>query len=91
MNSKFPKKIDSKDLKLKDIPKPYSDYYDLSIFALTFDVRAETKNYPSSYYYKGEDINNAGEHSTISELRYHLFVEQRKWNHRCCDPDPATM
>lgn len=91
MVSKFPKIIDSKDLKQQDIPKPNSDYFDIGMFALTFDVVAETKKYPSSYYYKGRDINNAGDHSTISELRYHLFVEQRKWNHRCCDPDPETM
>lgn len=85
---KFKKKsiIASKKLRIEDIPKEDDDYDKISEFALTYDIKKEFNGYKYS-----NDIDKAGEHSTINELRCHLYVEQRRWNHLQKDPDKKTM
>jgi hypothetical protein len=81
-----PNIITSLELKASDLPPPNTSWQKLSQFALTFDPREI-----GTYAEKSADLGNAAESRAISELRAHLFVEQRRWNHFGRQPDLKTF
>ncbi len=80
------KKIPSDKLKIEDMPDLNEDYFEISDFILSFDIKKL-----DYYYEKANDLNNAGEHSSISELRCHLYIEHRRWNHFGEEIDNVTF
>ena len=82
----FPEIIPTEELSLQQIPCENSDWNKVAKFALTFDPR-ETPHYGKL----ANDLKNVNESSTLAELRCHLFVEQRRWNHFGREPDPESL
>ncbi|EDM26742.1 shikimate kinase [Lentisphaera araneosa HTCC2155] len=78
--------IKTSDLKLENLPDLSASWRIVSRFALTFDP-TEIGDYGE----KSGDLDNVSEESNIVELRSHLYVEQRRWNHFGDDPDEETM
>ncbi len=68
--------IRSTDLKKTDLPPVNANWAQISSFALTYDPREM-----GSYGIKAGTLSNASPASSIIELRAHLYVEQRRWNH----------
>lgn len=81
-----PSIIPTADLTLRHVPLPDAAWKVLATFALTFDP-IEMNQYGQA----AADVNNAGEGSSLVELRAHLYVEQRRWNHFCCEPDRIAL
>ena len=81
-----PKIIPTQSVDIQDVPVPGDKWEKLSLFALTFDPLEM-----GTYGQRAADLNNASSNSSISELRAHLYVEQRRWNHFCREPDNLTM
>lgn len=79
------KTIPTSELKRESIPSA-TDWHSLTKFALTFDP-AESVGYGKL----AGDVSNATDASSIAELRYHLYVEQRRWNHLGEPPDQTSM
>lgn len=79
--------IRSDQLKVEDIPRSRADWLEFSIFALRFDPKVLGR---IGYGKQVTDLNNATSDSSINELRAHLYVEQRRWNHFGRDPDYRT-
>lgn len=69
-------------LRLEQVPAAKDPWHLICRFALTFDPR-EMGEYAES----ASDLNNVHEGSSLVALRAHLYVEQRRWNHYCRDPD----
>lgn len=82
----FPKTISTEKLELKDLPTREARWKNMAAFALTFDPGEI-----GEYGQEGADLNNASSKSTLSELRAHLYIEQRRWNHFGQEPDESTM
>lgn len=81
-----PKTIPTASLRLEDVPTVNSKWEAMSAFALTFDLLE------AAYYgEKLADLGNASSDSSLAELRAHLFVEQRRWNHFGEEPDEISM
>jgi hypothetical protein len=81
-----PRIIPTASLKLDDIPASDANWKKLAAFALTFDPREM-----GDYGQKAADLNNALANSSLAELRAHLYVEQRRWNHFGKEPEGDTM
>ncbi len=64
--------VKSSELHLHDVPKSDSEIKFIKEFALTFDIH-ESHNYVS--------ISDKLEDLSISDLRFILYTEQRRWNH----------
>ena len=64
--------ISNKSLRVKTIPSPEANYFDISEFALTFDGY----DLPNC-----ADLANSRSAVTLSELRAVLFFEQRRYRH----------
>jgi hypothetical protein len=81
-----PRPIPTASLRLEDVPTPNSKWETISTFALTFDL-------PEAAHYgeKLADLGNASSNSSLAELRAHLYVEQRRWNHFCVNPDEVSI
>ena len=78
--------ISTESLKLGDVPTPESKWAKLAAFALTFDPHEM-----GDYGKKASDPNNISQNSLVVELRAHLYVEQRRWNHFGQEPDKVAM
>jgi len=78
--------ITSEALKASDLPPPMTSWQKLTQFALTFDPK-EIGDYAG----KSAALGNATEDCTVAELRAHLFVEQRRWNHFGRPPDQEVL
>jgi hypothetical protein len=78
-NSKI---IHSNNISLADVPDPKDNMKRIFDFALTFDPK-ELKDQGANLG-KLDDVN---QDSTLSELRAHLYFEQRRWNHYGRLPD----
>jgi hypothetical protein len=81
-----PKIIPTASLKLDAVPASEVKWQKLAAFALTFDPHEM-----GEYRQKSADLSNASMNSSITELRAHLYVEQRRWNHLCREPDENIM
>lgn len=81
-----PQIIPTTSLKLNDVPAPEAKWQKLAAFALTFDPREM-----GDYAQIAADLNNASSNSSLAELRAHLYVEQRRWNHFGREPDRDAM
>jgi hypothetical protein len=79
--------IHTNDLTLRHVPLPNAAWKALAAFALTFDPIELTGQHGD----KAADLSNADEGSSLVELRAHLYVEQRRWNHFGREPDSVTM
>jgi hypothetical protein len=80
--------IPSDKLTLRAIPRSKANWSELSRFALTFDPTiVDIRGYGT----KAGDLSNATKDSSINQLRAHLYVEQRRWNHYCREPDMQTL
>ncbi len=64
--------ISNKSLRVKTIPSPEANYFDISEFALTF----EGYDLPNC-----TELANSRSAVTLSELRAVLFFEQRRYRH----------
>lgn len=82
----FPSLIPTASLKLEDVPSPEAKWEKLAVFALTFEP-SETGDYGE----KAADLSNVSSNSRLVELRAHLYVEQRRWNHYNEEPDAEAM
>lgn len=83
---KMPPIIQTGELKISDLPPINASWQQIASFALTFD--------PKEIGYYGEDaaqLSNAKSTSGLAELRAHLYVEQRRWNHFGKEPDSGTL
>ena len=80
--------IRSDQLKIEDIPRSRADWSEFSAFALRFDPTVLGR---IGHGKQVVDLNNATSDSSINQLRAHLYVEQRRWNHFCREPDYRTM
>ena len=76
--------IATADMRLGDVPPVDASYDVISRFALTFDPR-EAKSFESL------NSRTLPLSADLQQLRYHLYVEQRRWNHRCQFPDARTV
>lgn len=82
----IPRIIPTASLTLDDVPFPEAKWRTLADFATTFDP-CEIDDYGA----KTADLDNALSTSSLVELRSHLYVEQRRWNHFGEEPDGDTM
>ena len=87
LNEDILNRISSDQLKIEDIPRSRADWSEFSAFALRFDPKVLGR---IGYGKQVADLNNATKDSSINELRAHLFIEQRRWNHFGRDPDYRT-
>ena len=78
--------IKTSDLRVENLPDLGASWRVVSRFALTFDP-VEIGDYGE----KSGDLDNICDESSVVELRSHLYVEQRRWNHFGDDPDDETM
>jgi hypothetical protein len=80
--------IPSDMLKVADIPRSKATWTEIASFALTFDTTiVEIRGYGT----QAGDLSNATKDLSINQLRAHLYVEQRRWNHYCREPDMHTI
>jgi hypothetical protein len=82
----FPECIPTEQLKQSDVPNASAPWSIIGLFALTFD-----KKELDPYQLKDQDLSKLSIDSSLTELRAHLFFEQRRWNHFGRAPDPAVM
>jgi hypothetical protein len=82
----YPAHIPTTDLSLVDVPNESASWQTIGNFALTFDP-AES----DPYHPKGQDFTLLSGDSSLVQLRSHLFLEQRRWNHIGRAPDAARM
>lgn len=82
------KLIRTEDLSLADLPSPYADWHQLSLFALTFDIRSEignTKIPEDIAFRKLKDSYN------LKELRTYLYNMQRWWNNKTTKIEDSAL
>ena len=82
----FPSHIPTKSLKLSDVPNESAPWPTIGSFALTFDP---AENDP--YHLKENDLTVLSTGNSLVQLRSHLFLEQRRWNHFRREPDAIAM
>lgn len=80
------KTIASNDLIPNQIPRMPASWKKIGAFAMTFNPMEESNNGQQA-----ASLDNVSESWSVSKLRYHLYVEQRRWNHFGRGPDPQTM
>ena len=83
---KFPTLIPTNNLTLPDVPEESAPWSIIGSFALTFDL---AENDP--YHLKDQDLTKLSTGGSLVQLRSHLFLEQRRWNHFGREPDAAAM
>src|SRR5665213_1399053 len=82
----FPARIPTNGLKLSDVPDESAAWQTIGRFALTFDPAEKDPYHPSP-----NDPAAVSSASSLTDLRAHLFFEQRRWNHFGRLPDAAAM
>src|SRR6476620_8881415 len=70
------KTIPTKRLNLSDIPEPTADWETIGRFALTFDYREAVQ-----YWKRPPDRRELSVSSSLVDLRYYIYFENRRWNH----------
>jgi hypothetical protein len=83
--SKFPVRIPTSNLELSDVPDEPALWQTIGTFALTFDPAEKDP------YYLAQDSTTLSVSSSLVDLRAHLFLGQRRWNHFGRKPDAAAM
>lgn len=78
--------IPTSRLRLENVPEVNAEWSEMAAFALTYDP-AEMGGYGG----QAADLKNVRQEATTAELRAHLYVEQRRWNHYGTPPDEETM
>jgi hypothetical protein len=86
INMTAPKIIPTRSLKRDAVPSAEAKWENIAAFALTFDPHEM-----GAYGQKAADLSNASPNSSLTELRSHLYVEQRRWNHLGRVPDGDVM
>lgn len=81
--------IHSNDLKISDLPEPYTDWHQFCLFALSWDPKTELEEEQSPFSKKA--AKTPTEASTINEIRWHLYILQRGWNHISKEPDNVSL
>ncbi|MCG8673427.1 MAG: hypothetical protein MI867_28820, partial [Pseudomonadales bacterium] len=76
----------SGDLILNHIPKAGSSWKKIGAFALTFNP-AEERDFELG----STSLDNVSDSLSVPQLRHHLYIEQRRWNHFGRDPDVETL
>lgn len=84
------KKIYSRDLKVSDLPEPYTSWHQFCLFALTWDPIIELEDGQSPYSFNIVK-QYPTESSTITEIRWYLYIMQRGWNHIGRDVDDTSF
>jgi hypothetical protein len=69
--------IPTVSLRLEDIPAAKARLPMIEAFALMFDIHEMDPGYGE----KANDLRSASTGSSLIELRAHLYIEQRRWNH----------
>jgi hypothetical protein len=82
----FPVKIPTADLQLSDMPDQSASWSTIGRFALSF-VPSEY----DPYHLANQDLSALSIDCSLAQLRSHLFLEQRRWNHFGREPDPEDM
>jgi len=82
----MPAIIPTGELKSSDLPPVHATWRRLSLFALSFDPKEI-----GSYGERAVQLINAKRTCSLAELRAHLYVEQRRWNHFGREPDKDTL
>jgi hypothetical protein len=77
--------VASADLSCDDIPKSASDWRSMIEFAAKLDLEAEK----TSTHICG--VKEQNDNWTITDLRYSLYAEWRRYNHFGYDPDSTTV
>jgi hypothetical protein len=68
-----------------DIPQSNADWHEISLFALSFDIEAEMQaQFPSP-------ITSYNSSSSLTDLRSHLYHQQRWWNNRSGPIEDDTL
>jgi len=83
---KFPTRIPTKSLTLSDVPDRLAPWPIIGSFALTFDPAEK-----NPYRLEEQKLTALSVNSNLVELRAHLFLVQRRWNHFGREPDSAAM
>ena len=79
--------IETKNLKLSDLPRKNANRDRISSFALTWDPKVEIKD--DKYQFSLNHIPN--ENSTILEIRAYIYHQQRSWNHQSGEIDSKSL
>ena len=80
--------IETRDLKVLDLPRKNASWDRISSFALTWDPKIELL--------KDNDYQIPLNHlpsktSTIEEIRAYIYHQQRSWNHQNREPDTKSL
>ena len=84
------KKIHTKDLTAADLPAPRPGWSQFTSFALSWDPSVELEDGKSAYVierFRQAPTNN----STILEIRWYLFLQQRGWRERSDEIDVKSQ
>lgn len=84
------RKINSRDLKLSDLPEPNIDWHQFSLFALSWNPSDELKDGQFAYSLDML-LQTPTEESSIPEIRHYLYLQQRWWNNRTEDIDNESF
>lgn len=84
------KKIHTKDLKVSDLPVPYTDWYQFCLFALSWDPSVELESGQPPYRAVTID-HTPDDNSTLLDIRCYLYLQQRWWNNKTEDIDDESF
>ena len=79
--------IETRDLKIGDLPRKNANWDRISSFALSWDPKVEIKD--EKHQFSLNHIPN--ENSTIMEIRAYLYHQQRSWNHQSREIDSKSL
>lgn len=83
------KKIHTKDLTVADLPTPKPGWHQFTLFALLWDPSVELEDRQSPYLierFRQAPTNN----STVMEIRWYLYLQQRGWHERSEEIDISS-
>jgi hypothetical protein len=84
------KKIHTKDLTAADLPAPKPGWSQFTQFALSWDPSAELEDAQPAYVIeKFQQVPTSN--STILEIRWYLFLQQRGWHERSDEIDVRSQ
>ena len=79
--------IETRDLKIGDLPRKNANWDLISSFALSWDPKVEIKD--EKYQFSLNHIPN--ENSTTMEIRAYIYHQQRLWNHQNREIDSKSL
>lgn len=80
--------IETRDLKLSDLPRINANWDRISSFALTWDPKIELRK---DHQYRFSLYQVPSKNSTIVEFRAYIYHQQRSWNHQSREPDTKSL